>query len=323
MKTRIALTLLLLVLAVSVSPRPNAAVATHDAEGCLEIYVFASGETLHICPPPPATATTAPTDVPGATETVAPTDTPLPPTVIPPTVIPPTATTGAAIAPFASAPLCQTHDTHTFHTLWNSVLGCHYDHEHGQNPFTAEVAAMFAPLGNLQEFLGGVQVGHTNPSSPVENTDKHGGFKWNVQLVHPEGCTGFTGAATGVNGSVIQYHGFGDYAIEAEARLHSTVAFLRQCRTSNPGDYGYVAVNQLQDYGQRIAPYQGDLLPYPNQPSPSYPTGHAPYLSIDCIGVKTGTLGPARPPGGVPVFAGRRAKVWRRVELGEPAQWGR
>lgn len=190
------------------------------------------------------------------------------------------------IAPYPGAPLCEDsgelHDYSVFHTLWNSANGCHYDHEHGQSPFTSAVADTF-PGFDLYTLLGNVEVGHTNPSSPMENTHKHGGFKWNVQLHHPQTCAGFESATTGVDGSVIQFHGFGDYSIEAEARIHSTVALLRQCRTTNPTDYGYVFVNQLQDYGQRITPYQGDIFPYPNQPVPPFPSPAGPYLSFDCV----------------------------------------
>ncbi len=190
------------------------------------------------------------------------------------------------IAPYPDAPLCpdtgEAHDNSLFHTLWDSTRSCHYDHEHGQNPFTSEVVATF-PGFDLRALLGGVGVGHTNPSSPMENTMKHGGFKWNVQLVHPEGCKGFEGADTGVNGSVIEYHGFGNYAIEAEAPIHSTAALMRQCRTDNPTDYGYIYVVQLQDYGQRITPYQGKVLSYINQPNPGFPSPNGPYLSFNCI----------------------------------------
>jgi hypothetical protein len=194
------------------------------------------------------------------------------------------------IAPYPDAPLCpdngDVHDDSVFHTLWDAKRGCHYDHEHGQNPFTPEVAATF-PGFDLRALLGSVGVGHTNPSSPMENTMKHGGFKWNVQLTHPGGCQGFESAETGVNGSVIEYHGFGNYAVEAEARIHSTAALLRQCRADNPTDYGYIFVIQLQDYGQRITPYQGEVLAFPNQPDPGYPSPNGPYLSFNCIDTVT------------------------------------
>jgi hypothetical protein len=191
------------------------------------------------------------------------------------------------IAPYPDAPLCPdtgaAHDDSLFHTLWDSVRGCHYDHEHGQDPFTPEVAAAF-PGFDLRALLGNVGIGHTNPSSPKENTDKHGGFKWNVQLEDPENCAGFEGATYGANASVIQYHAFGDEAIELEARIHSTAALVRECSAADPTDYGYIYVVQFQDYGQRITPYQGTILNYPNTPDPAYPSPDGPYLSTDCVG---------------------------------------
>jgi hypothetical protein len=191
------------------------------------------------------------------------------------------------IPPYPDAPLCpdtgDAHDHSLFHTLWDSTRGCHYDHEHGQNPFTPEVAATFPNL-DLWALLGDVGIGHTNPSSPKENTHKHGGFKWQVQLEHPLGCEGYQGSETGVSASVIQYHNLGDYSMEFEARVHSALALLRQCRTDNPTDFGYLYVVQHVDYGQRVAPYQGIALPYPDEPNPAYDSDRSPYFTLDCIG---------------------------------------
>lgn len=190
-------------------------------------------------------------------------------------------------APFPDAPLCpdsgEAHDNSLFHTLWDEKRNCHYDHEHGQNPFTPEVAATF-PGFDLRELIGNVGIGHTNPSSPMENTHKHGGFKWDVTLSHSVGCLGGEGYPTGVDAMVIQYHAFGDYSIEFESRTHSAVGLLRQCQAGNPEDFGYVFVNQLQDYGQRLAPYQGGILPYPDAPVPAYESGLAPYFTVSCFG---------------------------------------
>jgi hypothetical protein len=190
-------------------------------------------------------------------------------------------------APYPEAPLCpdsgEAHDNSLFHTLWDSSRGCHYDHEHGQDPFTPEVASTF-PGFDLRALIGGVGVGHTNPSSPMENTHKHGGFKWDVTLSHSVGCLGGEGYPTGVDAMVIQYHAFGDYSIEFESRTHSAVGMLRQCQAGIPTDFGYVFVNQLQDYGQRVAPYQGNALPYPDAPVPAYGAGSAPYFTVSCFG---------------------------------------
>jgi hypothetical protein len=189
--------------------------------------------------------------------------------------------------PYPDAPLCpdsgEAHDHSLFHTLWNNTRGCHYDHEHGQDPFTPEVAAIF-PGFELSGLLGGVGIGHTNPSSPKENTHKHGGFKWQVMLDHPNGCEGYQGSKVGVNASVIQYHNLGDYSMEFEARVHSTVALLRQCQTDNPTDYGYLYVVQHVDYGQRVVPYQGLALPYPDAPDSAYDSDRSPYFTLDCVG---------------------------------------
>lgn len=190
-------------------------------------------------------------------------------------------------APYPGAPLCpdsgEMHDNSLFHTLWDSSRGCHYDHEHGLDPFTPEVAATF-PGFDLRELIGGVGVSHTNPSSPMENTHKHGGYKWDVTLSHSGGCVGGEGAAVGVDAAVIQYHAFGDYSVEFEARIHSAMALMRQCLESNPTDYGYVFVNQHEDYGQRVSPYQGNVLPYPDAPMPAFKSNAKPYFSVDCTG---------------------------------------
>jgi hypothetical protein len=190
-------------------------------------------------------------------------------------------------APYPDAPLCpdsgEAHENSLFHTLWDGTRGCHYDHEHGQDPFTPEVAAAF-PEFDLRALIGGVGVGHTNPSSPMENTHKHGGFKWDVTLSHSIGCEAGEGYKTGIDAMVIQYHAFGDYSIEFEVRTHSAVGLLRQCQTGNPSDYGYIFANQLQDYGQRVAPYQGGILPYVDTPNPAYESRRAPYFTVSCFG---------------------------------------
>jgi hypothetical protein len=205
------------------------------------------------------------------------------------TVIAPTSTRTSGIpipgAPFADAPLCPTHDPTKWHGLWDSARGCHYDHEHGASPFTSEVAATF-PGFDLRALLCGIEIGTCVPSGPMEHTHKHGGFKWNVELQHPQGCAGFEDATIGVNGSAIQYHGFGDLSMELEASIHSVVALLRQCKTDNPNDYGYVFVSQHVAYGEVASPYQGDLMMYPYYSVPAYDPAFGPYLTIGCIGEK-------------------------------------
>jgi hypothetical protein len=185
------------------------------------------------------------------------------------------------VAPFPSAPLCESHDNFTFHTLWDTSRGCHYDHEHGQDPFTPAVADAF-PGFDLKALLGGVEIGHQHPTSSAEFTGKHGGWKWQVTLGLP--CVaGFEGAVWGVRDAIIGYHAFGPQHIELEARLHSTVMLLNLCNPAT-GEVGTLFIVEHQDYGQRVTPYQGFVLPYPNSPSPAYASSLGPYWSLDCFG---------------------------------------
>jgi hypothetical protein len=245
----------------------------------------------------------APTAEPSATDTALPTetDTPIPPTdtdtpaptntdtpeptatatFLPTVMVSETpAGPGVEIDPYPNAPACESHDNSTFHALWNSGAGCHYDHEHGTSPFGADVGAVF-PDFSLHSLTGGVEIGHTNPSSPAENTDKHPGFKWDVELNLP--CAvGFEGAEYGVSALAVQYHAFGNYAIELNARVHSTAVLARQC-VPGSGDYGYAYLTAHQDYGQMLYGYQGLLMPFPNRPEPAYLTPLGPYWAWHCI----------------------------------------
>lgn len=228
----------------------------------------------------PTKAVSTATPAVKASATPSPTGTSIPPTDVPPTDVP--ATPVAPGTPYAAAPACAEHSTSDYHSLWNSAAGCHYDHEHGEDAFTSEVAATF-PGFDLLALLGGVHVGHSHPSSPAENVAKHGGFKWQVQTVTPRGCfTGFESAEHGIDAVAIQYHAFGNYAIEFESRVHSTAALLRQCLPGSD-DFGYIFTIQHQDYGQRVIPYQGQIMPYPNNPAP-YPSPRGPYFTLDCFG---------------------------------------
>lgn len=191
----------------------------------------------------------------------------------------------SGVQPYPSAPLCadsgELHDNNLFHTLWDDVRGCHYDHEHGTNPFTVEVAAVFP---DIQLFLGGSQIGHTNPSSPMENTDKHGGFKWDTVIPVPNSCVSdFEGAVYCIKSAAIQYHNFGDYSHEMEHSIHSTAAFLEVCSVSVPTDCGKLYTIQHSEFGQRIVPYQGTVIPYPDTFIPAYASSLGQYFSVDCI----------------------------------------
>lgn len=189
-------------------------------------------------------------------------------------------TTRPAGAPYSAAPACASHDNTEFHTLWNAELGCHYDHEHGTDPFTPEVAAVL-PF-DIAALLGGTEIGSMYPTSAAEPTIKHGGFKWFVMTANPGGCVaGFEGAANCVQAAAIQVHAWGD-PTELNGRVHSAIVFLKVCQPA--GDCGYVFSVGHVDYGQRVAPYQGAVLAYPDNFAPTWPGGFGPYWSTDCRG---------------------------------------
>lgn len=222
---------------------------------------------------------------PTATPTLTPTDTETP-TSTATTVATevPTATQGALTEPYPDAPACPdvgvNHDNSVFHTLWDSTSGCHYDHEHGQDPFTPEVDNAFAPLGSLYGLLGNRGVGNPNPSSPVEPTDKHSGYKFNVEFL--DCAPGFESATYGLDAAVIEIHSFGDTAIELEPRFHSSAIMARQCEPDSE-EKGFMFISILQDIGQRLFSYQGVLMLFPNTPDEHYPTGLGPYWAAHCI----------------------------------------
>lgn len=196
-----------------------------------------------------------------------------------------TPTQGSIIMPYPNAPLCTQHSTTTWHGLWDFARGCHYDHEHGQNPFSQDVSLAFQPIGDLQTLLGGVQIGHTNLSSPMENTHKHGGFKWQVALSAPQGClTGFEGGDVAIKAYAIQFHAFGRQDTEHEVRNHSSAGVLKFCKSNNPNDVGYMYFTQLQEYGVRVMPYQGMVLPYPDNFLPIWDGRRGQYFTTECFG---------------------------------------
>ena len=77
------------------------------------------------------------------------------------------------IAPYASAPLLPTHDPTAWHGLWDATHGCHYDHEHGDNPSLAD--AYFGKAGAL---WGGQTISYPFATSVMEDTMKHARYKY-------------------------------------------------------------------------------------------------------------------------------------------------
>lgn len=259
---------------------------------------------------PLASATPTSNDVATPTRTPAPSNTPVPPTVTPTATITPTLpasatplptpTARAQTTPFPAAPLCldsgEFHDVSLWHGPWNPVSNCHYDHEHGDDAYTPQVASHF-PGFDFKLLQGNVEIGHLNPSSPRENAwdGKHGGGKIQVDLDVP--CISFESSVNCVTDSIVQYHWFGNMAVEMESRIHSVVAQERICVIANPTDCGIFFGIQFVDLGQRVFQYQGELADYsllagcgsivtscqPN-PEPPYAVNLLSYFTGDRVG---------------------------------------
>lgn len=126
---------------------------------------------------PTSTATSAPTSTPTNTQTPAPTATS--------TLVPtPTVVLKPAREPFAGAPLCPTHDSTKFHTLWDASRGCHYDHFHGDDPNSPLALKWFKPISATISYPWQTFRVDADGSKLYENDTKHSGYIWLVrQLV--------------------------------------------------------------------------------------------------------------------------------------------
>ncbi len=152
-----------------------------------------------------------------------PTSTPIPnptnePTPDPTSPPPPSPTPppGNAILPYPDAPACEdigvAHDNRSWHGIWDEQNGCHWNHEHKDNPHTGDhlFGTEYYNLSGgevsypWQTYAGADSLytlndGNPNPetwsfpaapSDPnaFENGFKHNGYFWRVDLGE-EGCT--------------------------------------------------------------------------------------------------------------------------------------
>lgn len=155
-------------------------VLAHD--GCIEIGPVPGGLVLWC----PAQVEPTPTSTPETTATA----TPLPPTPaatatatehVHPTAAPTnTPVPGATpIAQYPTAPKCppEAHDPMRWHAVWNSTLGCYFDHSHGDDPASAD--DLFGPL---DAFLG--TGGNLIPAwhQDFEHTGGAGHGGWKVEV---------------------------------------------------------------------------------------------------------------------------------------------
>jgi hypothetical protein len=150
----------------------------------------------------------------------------------------------AQIAPYPEAPLCSTHDNRAWHSLWDSARGCHYDHQHGDNPHQAD--DLFGT--SLFDIMGG-EVSHpwqTFNANGNENDLKHAGYFWHVRRDLPPqpGQTSWISAFR----LLVHQHPSGR---DADVRFHSGV--FEAITTDVDGARGYVQIPGMWiDFGHLL-----------------------------------------------------------------------
>jgi hypothetical protein len=147
--------------------------------------------------------------------------------------------------PYASAPTCTSHNNRAFHTLWNWVEGCHYDHHHGDNPH--DLDDVFGT--SLFDRMGG-EISHpwqTFSAAGVENALKHAGYFWHVRRnLQPRGDhKGYIKAFR----LLVHQHPTGR---DADVRFHSGV-FEALVAEKETGSEGYIQIPGMWlDFGHLL-----------------------------------------------------------------------
>ncbi len=153
-----------------------------------------------------------------------------------------TAPSEAGVPPFPGAPLCPTHDNKSYHGLWDSIRGCHYDHTHNDDP--AQGNSVFGQAGPWGQTISYPWM------TPNENEMMgHTGYKYYVNLAPQPACATesfeYFGSMNCVSAFRIQYHDVGgsahmtkrfhSYYLEAQVKKGNTVGLIR---TGGWADFG-------------------------------------------------------------------------------------
>ncbi|MFN8440360.1 MAG: DNRLRE domain-containing protein [Caldilineaceae bacterium] len=218
---------------------------------------------------PTNTATNTATNTPAATAT---------------STLTPTSTAVALKTPYASAPLCPTHDPTIWHGLWNPVLGCHYDHFHGVDPNSmanyviSGTTITYGPAGAL---YGGQTIGYSF-ETPNENAIKHRGYHIQAAIQVPCEQNNFNYINNPKPGCIrsfrVQVHN--DTAlVEGVTRFHSMFTEAELC--TRAGVCGlWQGGGARNDTGEAHIPYKNTCVDIPGSNRPPCPTDPAEWSYI-------------------------------------------
>jgi len=262
-----------------------------------------------------ATAEPTPSQDPGPTAEPSPTPEPTPepsPTPEPTSTLEPleAATLDAPQEmipgpPYPEAPLCPDHDPRTYHALWDSARGCHYDHHHGDDPHAVD--DIFGT--DYYSWAGGSisypwQTVNTQTGC-LENDCKHNGYIWLVRRDQP--CQ-----SAYTHGCVVAFRALVHAmpsAHDTSVRYHSAWLEALVCREDDPSVCGIFRSGGWQDTGD-LSIDRTRVIDYPN----SFNRIKLHYLTIGNSHSGTWYAGS---PGGQE----QRGGMWSvAVELGD--MWG-
>jgi len=207
--------------------------------------------------------------------------------------------------PYPEAPLCPDHDPRTYHALWDSARGCHYDHHHGDDPHAVDDI-----FGSEYYAWAGGSISYpwqtvNTQTGCLENDCKHNGYIWLVRRDQP--CQ-----SAYTNGCVVAFRALVHAmpsAHDTSVRYHSAWLEALVCREDDPSVCGIFRSGGWQDTGD-LSLDRARVIDYPN----SFNRIKLHYLTIGNSHSGTWYAGS---PGGQE----QRGGMWSvAVELGD--MWG-
>ncbi|MCZ7572020.1 MAG: hypothetical protein M5U01_26005 [Ardenticatenaceae bacterium] len=162
------------------------------------------------------------------------------------------------------------HDPTRWHPLIDPATGCHFNHEHKDNPHVLDDV-----FGPVETYLGGYSISHpwqTGPTGTEENHHKHESYAWLVLRDLPPSASRSQNGAIDDKSDVafvknirVQVHS-DMHAGGVGTRFHSVWIEVQVCYRTDPNDCGIARFGGHQDYGELRV--DGVWVPLPGDPDP-------------------------------------------------------
>jgi hypothetical protein len=161
--------------------------------------------------------------------------------------------------PIQNAPACPGHDPRTYHGLWDSGRGCHYDHHHGNDPHAVDDIFGTAYYGWAGGSISYPWQTFNSQTGCQENDCKHKGYFWLVRRDQP--CFSEYGTGCVVHFRTL-VHAM-PHTQDTTVRYHSAWLEAFVCDEANPSRCGILRSGGWQDSGDLLVDSQ-IILDYPN-----------------------------------------------------------